>query len=190
MSKTFFISDMHFFHSNCLIYEIDRIKLVESELNIIVDIGRFEKDDAYRKEITAAFVEILIRRWNEVVSEDDTVWCLGDVGFGSKDILARAISRLKGHKRLIRGNHDNCSDSWYLEHGFEFVSKYPIVLKGHFILSHAPIDNMDYIPNMFFVYGHVHSKGGFQTRTSNSCCVCVERQSFYPVQISEFDNYQ
>lgn len=190
MSRTFFISDMHFFHANCLLYEPERISLVENTLNIQVDIERFNNDNDYKQQITTAFVDIVVKRWNKVVKADDIIWCLGDIGLGSKDTIANVLSRLNGHKRLIRGNHDNFSDNWYREHGFDFVSKYPIILKGHFILSHAPIDNMEYNPNMFFIYGHVHSNSNFQTITDNSRCVCVERQSFTPIRIYEFDNYE
>lgn len=48
----------------------------------------------------------LIHRWNEAVSEEDTVYVVGDVGYNRGLVPGDALSRLRGHKHLIRGNHD------------------------------------------------------------------------------------
>lgn len=48
--------------------------------------------------------EVLIRNWNAVVKPADTVYHLGDFGFGPAVTLAR--KRLNGKIRLILGNHD------------------------------------------------------------------------------------
>ncbi len=50
--------------------------------------------------------EALIARWNETVSENDTVYHLGDVLLGKKEESLLLISRLNGTKHLIIGNHD------------------------------------------------------------------------------------
>lgn len=48
--------------------------------------------------------EALIERWNSVVGHGDTVYHLGDFGFGPTLRLLR--QRLNGSIRLILGNHD------------------------------------------------------------------------------------
>jgi len=48
----------------------------------------------------------LIRRYNEVVGEDDTVYFLGDISFGSPGKTHEVLHQLKGTKYLILGNHD------------------------------------------------------------------------------------
>ena len=50
--------------------------------------------------------EYIIQRWNSVVKNDDTVYHLGDVGFGSVETVKSLVGMLNGTKILIRGNHD------------------------------------------------------------------------------------
>jgi calcineurin-like phosphoesterase family protein len=51
--------------------------------------------------------EALVAAWNAVVRPDDIVWHLGDFAYKcSLDYTASVFSRLKGKKRLARGNHD------------------------------------------------------------------------------------
>ena len=80
--KTFFISDTHFCHTNILKYDNRPFSSIE------------EHD------------ENLIENWNSRVTNKDIVYHLGDFGFGQKDKLQDIFNRLKGRKRLIRGNHD------------------------------------------------------------------------------------
>ncbi len=46
----------------------------------------------------------IVARWNEVVSDDETVHVLGDVGRGRDLSLVR---ELRGRKRHIAGNNDD-----------------------------------------------------------------------------------
>lgn len=165
MSKTWFISDMHFGHTNIIQYE-DRP---------FTDV--------------AAMNEELIKRWNNTVAKNDIVWCLGDVGLGSKDYIHSIICQLNGHKRLVRGNHDNWSDQVYRDMGFEYVSKYPVVLKNFFVLSHEPMEYMGKCSPFYFIYGHVHGSPTYRSQTENSTCVCVERWNYTPIRIKAFDDY-
>lgn len=49
----------------------------------------------------------MIRRWNERVTDRDHVFIVGDFcAFSSMSHAAAILRRLKGHKHLIRGNHD------------------------------------------------------------------------------------
>lgn len=51
--------------------------------------------------------EMLVRRWNEVVSPDDTVVQLGDLAMGkTRDNLKKYVPRLNGHLIFMPGNHD------------------------------------------------------------------------------------
>jgi len=117
--RTWIISDTHFGNKNILKYAARPFSTVE------------EMD------------EEMIRRWNDVVHKDDIVWHLGDFSLKSNQEYIRSItSKLRGRKRIILGNHDNSTgkfqERWH-KLGFEFVSKYPIIYKDYFILSHAPI---------------------------------------------------
>lgn len=136
--------------------------------------------------------EMLISNWNSVVNNDDIVWFLGDFAFAKHigtDRVKEIGRKLKGHKKMVYGNHDREKPEFYYSCGFEEVCVRPTLLKGWFLLSHAPSMYMNKYPLFFYVYGHVHSHEGFYTKTENSRCVCVERTDFKPIQIHEYDNY-
>jgi calcineurin-like phosphoesterase family protein len=81
---TYFTSDQHFGH-----------------LNII----RFcDRPFAGLSAMNARLVQL----WNETVTDDDTVWVLGDVALGALDESLAHIGRLAGRKLLVPGNHDRC----------------------------------------------------------------------------------
>ncbi len=213
MSKTFFISDLHFNHKNILLYEPSRIDAtLEYIKNVLkLDMELYGKnlglDHAVTKEdvlkdfetseksivsnILVAHDSMLIYNWNQKVKNTDNVWFLGDLAMGNKENIKMYVSKLNGVKRMIKGNHDNLPDDFYREAGFVFVSKYPIILKNFFVLSHHPMEWMNPISSPFyFMFGHVHGSPQFATKTDNSRCVCVERQNFEPIEIEEFNQYQ
>lgn len=140
--------------------------------------------------------QMLVDYWNEVVTDDDEVWFLGDLGLGSREYISSLVAKLKGHKHMIYGNHDRFSVSCYESMGFETVSKKPVVLKERFMLSHAPRPDMLKNPDIFYIFGHIHSKPyhegeyEFATHGDNYQCVCVERQDYRPIRIQEFDEAQ
>lgn len=78
----FFTSDTHFGHANIIRFCKRPFENVE-EMN-----------------------EVLIENWNKVVSDDDTVFHLGDFAFGGSNVWKEIIPRLKGHINLIIGNHE------------------------------------------------------------------------------------
>ena len=85
-----------------------------------------------------AMDEALIERWNERIGPQDTVWVLGDVALGRPDDLLAKVSRLRGHKLLVAGNHDRCwfgrgesAEAWtqrYLDAGFQAVHQGQVAL--------------------------------------------------------------
>lgn len=85
--SVFFISDLHFYHKNILSFCPDR-----------------------NCESIEAMNEKLISNWNELVSENDEVWCLGDISLAFRPIEAFS-HRLNGKKFLVPGNHDFCHSS-------------------------------------------------------------------------------
>lgn len=121
----------------------------------------------------------LIKNWNEVVSNQDTVIHLGDLSLGNKEETRKIISQLNGKKILIKGNHDRWSDEAYRQMGFDYVSKFPIIFKGFFILSHAPMQLNETTP-YFNYYGHVHNDNKYRD-TETSRCVSVEKIGYKPV---------
>lgn len=192
MSKTYFISDTHFYHKNILIFESCRMQATIDFLGLSIScedaVEQYKNDESFKEKMINAHNAMLIRKWNLTVRSDDVVWFLGDFCLGNREKMGNIVSRLKGHKYIVMGNHDNFSKQVYENAGFEKVYDRPVVLKNKFILSHAPMPNMNAAPTFFNIYGHVHSLSEYQTKTANTQCVCVERQGFVPITIPEFDS--
>lgn len=82
---TFFTADTHFGHANIIRY-----------------CGRpFETKQEHD--------QILINNWNSVVKPQDTVYHLGDFGFGPAEDLRKIAGKLQGRIHFIKGNHDKPS---------------------------------------------------------------------------------
>lgn len=79
----YFTSDPHYYHLNVIKYCNRPFSSVE-EMN-----------------------EMLIKNWNDVVTPDDTVYCLGDFSMAFRPVEAFS-HRLSGTKYLVPGNHDFC----------------------------------------------------------------------------------
>ena len=203
MSKTYFISDLHFGHKNILQYEPSRIDATLDYIkNVLHKECEYTKEDVLKdfgtetKSLVYYILdyhdEMLIYKWNKKVKNSDTVWFLGDLGLGNKEYIKECTLKLNGIKRIVRGNHDTLPEDFYKDCGFvEIVPrKRGTVLKDFFELRHEPSVWMAPNSMRFFIFGHVHSQPQYLTKTENSRCVCVERQNFEPIEIEEFNNYQ
>lgn len=130
MKKIFVISDTHFNHEAILDFE-SRSKW-------------FEKD--------------IIRKWNNIVSNDDLVVHLWDVIFDRPWELKDYLSQMKGTKVLVRWNHDKKSIVSYMNAWFSFVCdefKFNQYTWFKIIFSHIPLPN---IPDGYYnIHWHIHS---------------------------------
>ena len=50
--------------------------------------------------------ETLVSNWNQVVTNGDTVYIVGDLMFRTQNHPSDVLRRLRGKKNLILGNHD------------------------------------------------------------------------------------
>lgn len=133
--------------------------------------------------------EQLIRNWNAVVSDGDTVYLIGDICGHGQPIPTQHLVRLNGKKHLIRGNHDTgLEDQQQLFDHFETVTDFlEIDDRGiHILLCHYPIV---YIQKGYMIHGHTHStqKEVYQvlkplSRVMNAC---VDINHFRPVTLEE-----
>ena len=103
------------------------------------------------------FEEVIFNHLKEL-PDDCLLIHLGDVGLGGDgEVHDKYIKPLKMRKILVRGNHDRKSDSWYLEHGWDFVcERFENTYFGKKIMfSHIPVrDNNFYDLN---IHGHFHN---------------------------------
>ena len=102
-----------------------------------------------------------INNWNNVVTNKDTVYILGDFCWRKDDEWDRALSLLHGQKVLIRGNHDLKNMPGNIRKYFLDVKEYKEI-SDHgrkVILCHYPIPfyKGDYNENTYMLYGHLHT---------------------------------
>ena len=134
MSTIFFIADLHFGHKDVIAF----------------DHRPFRDVDEMEEEI--------IRRWNERVGDNDTVYVLGDAFFKGEERSLAIMQRLNGHKRLIRGNHDR--NNGKLLKMWESVSEHEEFRDGErmVVLSHYPMMFYNHQHDgAVMLYGHVHN---------------------------------
>lgn len=125
MSTVFFTSDTHFGHYNIINY-CNRPYGTVAQMN-----------------------DSLVQNWNELVNDGDTVYHLGDFGFGSASYIRNLLDRLSGRVVLIKGNHDRGK---YLNLFSEVHKTY---LFDGILLAHQP----DYSHPVRQLHGHCHGKG-------------------------------
>jgi len=70
----------------------------------------------------ADFTELILKRHNQTVTDNDVVFVLGDVAIGKKAEAVDLIRQMKGGLMLVRGNHDrDKSCGWWMQNGFDFA---------------------------------------------------------------------
>lgn len=134
MSKIFYTSDQHFDHSNILKYCSRSFDTID-EMN-----------------------EEIIKRYNEIVSKNDTVYFLGDVAFYNKN-PRRLLERLNGHKHLIIGNHDKKNKSIKNWSGWASIQDYKEIKDNgrKVVLFHYPLWSWNGMYHgTIHLHGHCH----------------------------------
>lgn len=141
----YYISDMHLF---C------RSQVKEGGINY--DNRPFENLEEMHQHF--------LQHWNAKVTNGDTVYILGDISTrGKNDALIVLVAQLKGHKVLVKGNHDDLSDYRYAQI-FESIVDYAEIKdvadgKNYkLILCHYPIlcwKNQH--RGTILLYGHTHN---------------------------------
>lgn len=137
--------------------------------------------------------ETIIKNWNKVVSEDDTVYHLGDFALGDKSLIPNILERLNGHINLIIGNHDNLNIMESFESPFrcETVSWEEVIKVGKktIIMNHFPFGSLpDPLTNypIIQLHGHVHSTSDKPWNYfDNQYDVGVDNNNFTPVNLAD-----
>lgn len=131
--------------------------------------------------------EYIVNCWNNVITDSDIVYIVGDFVNSKYNVeTAELILGLRGHKILIRGNHDTLCDDEYYELGIEKVYDNPIVLDNFFIVSHEPMfmnNSMPYVN----IFAHVHNNPIYTNYGKKHFCVSAERETlnYSPINFNE-----
>ena len=144
MGKIFVTSDLHFGHDRGFLYEPRGFKNIEDH------------------------DETIIANWNNVVSDEDDVYVLGDLMLNDNEHGVECIKKLKGKIHIIYGNHDTDArkkfyDELGVVHGWADVIKYR---KYNFYLSHFPtmtgnLEAESLHQCMINLFGHTHQQFNF-----------------------------
>lgn len=155
--------------------------------------------------------EEMIRRWNEVVIDDDTVYHLGDLSMGQADENITMTARLNGRKFLLPGNHDKLFSHrsqefqarwrpFYEDAGWRITME-QWDLRGYTLchfprISTDPTDErhddryLDLRPDddgTILIHGHTHSHAATSPARPRQYHVGVDAHDFYPVPITTID---
>ena len=108
--------------------------------------------------------ETMIKNWNAVTNDDSIIFCLGDMVWGGYNKWKEFFGQLKGHKILIKGNHDMRNLTSTAEKEFFDFSTFQMQIKIEdraVYLNHYPFlcyggtyRNDD--DKVWQLYGHVH----------------------------------
>ncbi len=149
-NRTFIIADTHFGHENI-------IKYCQRPFTNVEQMDR-----------------VMIHNWNEVVSDNDLVYHLGDFALANGNRVIELIERLNGEIILIRGNHDRSGTARFLSYGFKEVHKRLDI--GKYILTHVPLPILP--EGKVNIHGHVH--GGIRSDAIGYICCSVEIIGYRP----------
>lgn len=143
---------------------------------------------------TQRMVRDIIKRHNSVVTEDDTVYHLGDFAMAGPDratYVEQLVKRLNGTHILILGNHDRINAMKYVDVGFQSVHTSLVINRdigedGYtIVMAHDPsIWNIAFKTGAMFLCGHIHNlfKAIPEKRIVN---VGVDVWDFYPVTLKQ-----
>ncbi|MDK1727090.1 metallophosphoesterase family protein [Dellaglioa algida] len=115
--------------------------------------------------------QTIINSWNEIVTEDDLVYHLGDVvvlmaNSGGNEAIFQILMQLNGRITFIKGNHDNRSIINYIKKQniliknkpkFEFHDVGILLKMNHhqLFLTHYPM-MLGITNNSINLHGHIH----------------------------------
>lgn len=106
----------------------------------------------------------MLERWNQKITNGDTVYILGDMAFrGKNDALIALVAQLRGKKVLLKGNHDDLTD-YRFKQLFAEICDYKELSENvdgkayKLVLCHYPILMWNGQHNgTILLYGHTHS---------------------------------
>ena len=180
----FFTSDTHFNHPGILRNKPRQEFLSQEERDYLAK-ATVEETKAYKisPDSVSRMNEAIIDRWNSKVGKLDTVYHLGDVGFGN---CKPHVSRLNGNIILILGNHDHKKQ---VECGFKAVCDYLEVNVGYakIVMCHYPFKTWNKRHyGTWHIHGHTH--GMLPIEGGLSMDVGVDTNNFYPYDFEEVAN--
>ena len=170
MGNIYLTSDLHWGHDREFIWKVRGYNSVE-EMN-----------------------EEQVRKWNEIIAEEDDVYILGDVMLGESNNI-EYLKRLKGNIHIVLGNHDTANrEKMYRElPNVVEVAEVGIRLKykkHHFVMTHYPmmtgnLEKESLKQMSLNLYGHTHQTSNFYNDMPFMYHVGVDSHNGYPVLLDD-----
>ena len=150
----FYIGDLHFNHERVIDFDNRPFESVE-EMN-----------------------EALIDNWNNQIGKKDEVYIVGDF-FMKNQNAVEILSRLKGNKFLVRGNHDRINNDM-TKHFIKIEPYMRLKDEGHkLVLSHYPLASWESSHHgSYHFYAHVHNSIEYE-RYLFYKRYCLEQEGFF-----------
>jgi calcineurin-like phosphoesterase family protein len=185
--KLWFTSDTHYNHSN----------ICRSTTNW-TNAERLTRDFKSLEDMNDA----LVNNINEVVGENDILFCLGDWSFGGFESIKEFRDRIICKNiHLVLGNHDEkiAKNKENIQSIFSSVNHYihldlrrpsdrgkGLVDKYTFILMHFPIASWDGMSRgIIHLHGHVHLPPHQRVGNGKSLDVGVDGNNMMPISLDE-----
>jgi calcineurin-like phosphoesterase family protein len=128
----------------------------------------------------------LIKKWNNVVKKDDTIYILGDFTLShNKDYIKGLCNQLNGKKILILGNHDTRHPKDYIQCGFYAAIRAPILYGTNVVLAYSPPHVDEMIDGLSYIHGHTHNKPHPLDQHPKVICVSIELTDYQPVELND-----
>lgn len=139
--------------------------------------------------------EAIVKRWNDTVGENDTVYILGDLMLKDNAKGIEYINRLNGIKHIIYGNHDTASRIELYHNALKDVVQLSyaemVDYNGyHFFCTHYPcltgtLEKESLKQMTCNLFGHTHSKDKFYNDMPFMYNVALDAHNCTPVSIDE-----
>ena len=132
--------------------------------------------------------ETIINNWNSVVTDNDTIYILGDFLFRANrlDLVYNKLKVLNGNKILIKGNHEKQALNIQAKYNFfNKVSYYEEIRYNDvkICMFHYPIEEWNNKHHgSIHLHGHTH---GNSPIVKNRFDVGVDVNNFSPISIEE-----
>lgn len=138
----------------------------------------------------------IIENYNSIITNQDTVYMLGDLCLGTLDKLKESnyLENLNGNIKFIIGNHDSDEKINYYKQiknieiiGYATYLKYK---KYRFYLSHYPTitsyaDDKKLKSKVLNLYGHTHQTEKFYNNNYTMFHVGVDSNNLFPINIDD-----
>ena len=169
MANIFFCSDHHFHHANILNFKRDD----GTPLRVFDDVNYMN--------------EYMVMQHNRVVRPNDKVYFLGDVTMPKTAEALKILARMNGEKILIKGNHDTCKVSQYMEYFKDIRGVHHV---DGFVMSHVPLHPGSLDRWGINLHGHLHHRevmiDGTLAPDYRYFSVCMERLNDYkPISLEQ-----